>query len=318
MMSSTVVNCENIKFNYGPVRALSGFNFAVQEGEISAILGSNGAGKTTSVRLMNGLLLPDSGTCSILGMNIQEHGPDIRMRTGVLTEGPALYERLTARENLIFFGGMYGLDEESVRHHGNELLEFFGLLNRADSRVATFSKGMKQRLALVRALIHSPNLLFLDEPTSDLDPEASRQVQDLVRKIGKEENHTVIICTHRLAEAERICDRVAILKSGYVAASGSLEELRKQVMPEIHVFIRVHDDLEESDIRKVSGVEGVISAEIENERSLTIQIMQEPPIPAVVDLLVHQGVKILSVEPKPATLEDIYLKIQNGERGGTA
>ncbi|MBM3137890.1 MAG: ABC transporter ATP-binding protein, partial [Chloroflexi bacterium] len=206
---SEVVICDQVEFKYSENYALSGFDLRVNRGEVIALLGPNGAGKTTSVRVMNGLLPVESGLVKIIDMNAAVLGEKIRQRTGVLTETPALYERLSALQNLNFFGTLAGLPAGEIEQRSRQMLDVFGLSDRAGDRVDTYSKGMKQRLAIARAMLHDPELLFLDEPTSDLDPEAARQVGDTILDITGRNNRTVILCTHRLFEAEQLCDRVA-------------------------------------------------------------------------------------------------------------
>ena len=308
---SEIIDCRKVSFKYNSVHALKDFTLNVNRGEVVALLGPNGAGKTTSIRVLNGLLLPESGSINILGLDPREDGAKIRARTGVLTETPALYERLTARQNLSFFGSLSEMSRFEVEKRSKHLLEVFNLQQRSRDRVETFSKGMKQRLALVRALLHDPELLFLDEPTSDLDPEAAKQVQDLILEISGHENRTVILCTHRLYEAEKLCDRVAIMKNGSVAAAGTLEELRKQVFPLLKVNFRTAGKTEKEFVGILSQMPGANEVQALTDGELSLVVDNEDRIPAMVNALVHAGVAIKAVEPRHATLEDIYLRLQH-------
>ncbi|HQP09456.1 MAG TPA: ABC transporter ATP-binding protein, partial [Anaerolineaceae bacterium] len=175
-MQAEVITARELGFSYGSRKAVNGLSFTVQPGEVVGLLGPNGAGKTTTVRLLNGLLPPSAGSARVLGYDPATEGENLRKQTGVLTETPALYERLTARQNLQFFGEMAELPQPELKARIEEVLKLFDLQGRGDDRVSTYSKGMKQRLALGRALLHNPGVLFLDEPTSGLDPEASLQV----------------------------------------------------------------------------------------------------------------------------------------------
>jgi len=175
-----IIQVDHIVHHYGAKLALNGMSFEVGEGEVFGLLGPNGAGKTTTIRLLNGLLNPNSGKMKVLGLDPQQQGVEIRRRVGVLSEAPALYERLTAWENLQFFGSLAGMSSQQCKTRIRELLELFDLGERAHDRVGGYSKGMKQRLALARALLIKPELLYLDEPTSGLDPEVAKQVHDLI------------------------------------------------------------------------------------------------------------------------------------------
>jgi ABC-2 type transport system ATP-binding protein len=308
---SEVINCKHVSFKYNGVHALKDFSLNINRGEVVALLGPNGAGKTTSIRVLNGLLNPESGEINVLGFDPRKDGAKIRARTGVLTETPALYERLTARQNLSFFGTLSELSKIEVEERSNHLFEVFNLQNRSRDRVETFSKGMKQRLALARALLHDPELLFLDEPTSDLDPEASKQVQDLILEISGHENRTVILCTHRLYEAEKLCDRVAIMKNGHVVAAGTLEELRSQVFPMLQVYFRLAGKANENLVKILAQLPGAQEVKALSDGELTLIVDSEDRIPVMVSALVNAGTEIKAVEPRPATLEDIYLRLQH-------
>ena len=223
-----VIEINQLSHQFGSHRALEHVSFSVGRGEVFGLLGPNGAGKTTTIRLINGLYTPAAGSIRVLGMDPVRQGAQVRRQTGVLTEAPALYERLTARQNLAFFGTLAGMEPHDLNRRITELLEFFDLSERADDRVGGYSKGMKQRLALARAILNHPPLVFLDEPTSGLDPEAALQVHALIQEIGRTDGHTVVLCTHRLDEAEKLCSRMAILNRGEVRAVGTLQQLRQQ------------------------------------------------------------------------------------------
>ena len=306
-----VIGCKHVSFKYNSVHALKDFSLNVNRGEVVALLGPNGAGKTTSIRVLNGLLTPESGAINVLGFDPRQDGAQIRARTGVLTETPALYERLTARQNLTFFGSLSDLSRSEVEERSNRLLEVFNLQQRSQDRVETFSKGMKQRLALARALLHDPELLFLDEPTSDLDPKAAKQVQDLILEISGHDNRTVILCTHRLLEAEKLCDRVAIMKNGRVAAAGTLEELRSQVFPMLQVYFHLVGKADETLVKLLSQLPGANEVKALSDGEVTLSVDSEDRIPVMVSALVNAGAAIKAVEPRRATLEDIYLRLQH-------
>lgn len=221
-----LITVEDLTKRFGALTAVDELSFAVAEGEVFGLLGHNGAGKTTTVRLLNGLLMSDNGRSSVLGFDPSRQGATLRKRTGVLTETPALDERLTARENLAIYADLFGVPPGDCKQRMTSLLETFGLSARADDRVGSYSNGMKQRLAL--ALLHEPTVLFLDEPTAGLDPVAARGVHELI-ELFTSAGRAVLLCTHNLDEAQRLCDRVAILEQGHLLALGTPEELASRV-----------------------------------------------------------------------------------------
>ena len=263
---------------------------------------------------MNGLLPLEGGSVKVFDLPVYEQGAAIRRRTGVLTETPALYECLTARQNLRFFGTMYGMPAGEIDERIKRMLDVFGLGNRAGDRVDTYSKGMKQRLAIARAMLHDPEILFLDEPTSDLDPEAARQVSDTIREVSAHNNRTVILCTHRLFEAEQICDRVAVMSSGQVKAIGSLDELRRAVLPGVSVVFRIAAPFRGEEMDWLARHSAISAVHTVRENEITLDMPDADAISAVVAYFVRQGASILAVEPRKASLEDIYLHLQHTDR----
>ncbi len=308
-----VISCRDLAFSYDGFQALRGLTFSVEKGQVFALLGPNGAGKTTTIRVLNGLLRPSAGQCSVLGLNPGSQGAQIRRRTGVLTETPALYERLTAWQNLRFFGALSELSAAQIEERGGFYLRALDLEERADHRVETYSKGMKQRLALARALLHDPELLFLDEPTSGMDPYAARQVEELIYRISKDEGRSVVLCTHRLFEAEKVCDYVAVMRHGSVAAAGTLDELRRQVTPEIRVRFEFQQAPAPDLAAQAGRLPGVQSLEGAGSAVWHVRLETIETVPPLVAFLTANGAAVLSVIPHRATLEEIYLKLQDQE-----
>lgn len=308
---TAVIETFDLQRTFGANRAVDGISFDVALGEVFGLLGPNGSGKTTTVRLLNGLLPPSGGQARVFGLDPSAQGGQVRRKTGVLTETPALYERLSARENLTFFGTLADLPEPNLSRRVDEMLAFFGLTERATDKVETYSKGMKQRLALARALIHEPPLLFLDEPTSGLDPESAQQVNDLIASLAHQ-GQTIVLATHNLTDAQRLCDRVVILNKGRILAMGSLRDLARQLWPVTWVDIRFYGPVEAAS-GLLTGMGGVIQATGGGE-DLAVQVEGEEVIPLVVRRLAGQGVSILSVNPRNYSMEDIYFALQNGGR----
>jgi ABC-2 type transport system ATP-binding protein len=305
-----IIQVDNIVHRYRTKLALDGMSFEVGEGEVFGLLGPNGVGKTTTIRLLNGLLVPSSGKMKVLGFDPQKQGMEIRSRVGVLTETPALYERLTAMENLQFFGTLAGMTVQDRKTRIGELLNFFDLSERARDRVSAYSKGMKQRLALARALLIQPELLFLDEPTSGLDPEVARQVHDLIQDVRLKDGHTVFLCTHHLYEAERLCDRMAIMGKGRVIAMGTLDQLRAEAAPEVQILFSFLTPINNEVTSVLKNHAGVEKIEEKEPNALLVQLKNEKITPDLIDLLVKKGLRISAVEPRLASLEEIYFRLQ--------
>ena len=235
-----------------------------------------------------------------------------------MTETPALYERLTARQNLKFFGTLAEMSDPEIAARTDELLKMFDLSDHADVRTGTFSKGMKQRLALARAWLSRPKLLFLDEPTSSLDPEAAVQVRELIADVRQKEGTTVLICSHNLDEAQRLCDHLLIMRKGSAVAMGTLDELRRQVSTGLWLQIKLLKPF--SDWQStLSGLKGVRKFELQDETSIKVEVESQENIPQVVSALVMKGAQFLKLQPQEISLEEVYLKLQNinKENGGS-
>jgi len=313
----TVINVQNLKHYYGEHLALQDLSFQVSRGEVFGLLGPNGAGKTTSVRLLNGMFEASGGKMEVMGFTPGTQGEHIRTVSGVLTETPALYERLTARQNLKFFGTLADMSDSEIAARTDELLKLFDLSDQADVRTGTFSKGMKQRLALARAWLSRPKLLFLDEPTSSLDPEAAVQVRELIADVRQKEGTTVLICSHNLDEAQRLCDHLLIMRKGSALATGTLDDLRKLVSTGL--WLQIHLLKPFSDWQStLSGLKGVRKFELQDETSMKIEVESQENIPQVVSALVMKGAQFLKLQPQEISLEEVYLKLQNinKENGG--
>ena len=312
-----VIELRGLSRAFGAVRAVRDLTFDLHEGEVFGVLGPNGAGKTTTVRLLNGVLKPDAGRARVLGLDPAVQGKQVRRQTGVLTETPSLYERLSARENLRFSGTLYGLAHGDLEARVEAQLEFFELGQRADDKVAGFSKGMKQRLALARALLHDPKVLFLDEPTAGLDPEAAHQVTQLIARLSHQAGRTVFVCTHNLDEAERLCDRVAVLRQGGLLALGTLAELGCTLWRGVWVELDVQAGLPASlraDLARHPGVQRV-----EGEATKwVVQVGGEAQIPDLIAWLVSHGARLTRVMPRRHTLEEIYFELQEAPAGRPA
>lgn len=308
-----VLDTNGLEMRYASALALDRLTFSIRRGEMFGLLGPNGAGKTTFVRVMNGLLPYSAGRVSVLGMDPLSQGDAIRARTGVLTETPSLYERLTGRQNLEFSGRMWSITADQLGGRVAELLGFFGLSDRADDRTESYSKGMKQRLALARALLPQPDLLFLDEPTSGLDPEATRQVNDLLERIRTERGQTVVLCTHHLYEAQSLCDRVAILNRGQVLALGAPADLARELFPRPRVRIGIENMPAADTLADWLQSAGAAEFTSVGPDDMELSLRAGASLPDLVAGLVGQGARLTRVEPLAVSLEEVYFALQ--ERG---
>ena len=310
---SAVIEVNALERVFGANRAVDGMTFQVEAGEVFGLLGPNGAGKTTTVRLLNGILPPSGGSTRVFGLDPATSGQRVRQKTGVLTETPALYERLSAYENLAFFATLTGIPESALNDRVLEMLAFFDLQDRVKDKVETYSKGMKQRLALARALIHKPPLLFLDEPTSGLDPEAAQHVNALIADLSHQNGQTILLATHNLLEAQRLCDRVAVMNKGRILAMGSLKELARKLWPVTWVDVTFWQAPAENVTGSLKAHRGVKQVTGQGE-AWQVQVESEDVIPQIVQHLAAQGASILKVNPRDYTLEDIYFALQAGEK----
>ena len=315
---SPVIQTKGLTRRFAEITAVDGLDLSVQPGEVLGFLGHNGAGKTTTVRLLNGVLTPSSGEASVLGMDPVTNGPALRARTGVLTETPSVDERLTGYENLAIFGALYQVPEADLANRIDELLDLFQLTERAHDRVSEYSKGMKQKLALARALIHRPEVLFLDEPTAGLDPVITRQVHDLIRELSQSGDRTVFLCTHNLDEAQRLCDRVALLQKGRLIALGSPAQLARDIWPGVHLEVETHPERVNEAISTLERFPGAKDVAVGEEMGrVMVSLDDRERIPNLVAHLVEAAVPLFRLTPQEPTLEDVYFAL-NTESGREA
>lgn len=312
MQVKPVIVTENLTRHFGEIVAVNSLNLEVQTGEIFGFLGHNGAGKTTTVRLLNGVLTPTGGAARVLGINPEDNGPALRRRTGVLTETPSVDERLTARENLLIYAHLYGVPRAEVARRVEELLVTFELADRADEKAGGYSKGMKQRLALARALLHKPELLFLDEPTTGLDPVVARRVHELIIRSSREEGHTIFLCTHNLVEAQRLCDRVAVLQNGQLLALGTPDELGRRLGRSQRLEVEVAAEATSQALAILGAIPGITDIHLDGN-TLTFTGAEHERIPELIAALTEADVRIYRVMPLETTLEDVYFAL-HGEQ----
>jgi ABC-2 type transport system ATP-binding protein len=299
--------------------ALDHVSLELHAGEVLALLGPNGAGKTTTVRLLNGVLAPDSGHARVLGFDPSVDGDAVRRRTGVLTENAGLDDRLTTRENLEFTARLRGFDRAGARARVSEMLERFGMSERADDLTQGFSTGQRKRVALARALLHDPEVLFLDEPTSGLDPAGTRDVIDLVQTLA-DEGRTIILATHFLGEAGRLADRMAVLHRGALQAFGRPAELASDLWHGIEAHVDLGRPADADVIATLDTIDGVIDAGPDDDGA-RLRVRDREVVPRIVAELVTRRIDVYGAQAHPPTLEDVYFEIEArilAEEGGKA
>ncbi|WP_019588572.1 ABC transporter ATP-binding protein [Deinococcus apachensis] len=313
-MNELTIRTSQLTRHFGAYVAVDHVDLTIRHGEVYGLLGHNGAGKTTTVRLLNGVLRADEGDMRVLGLDPATQGDALRKRTGVLTETPSLEDRLTARENLELYADLYGVPVHKVGTRTRQMLEAFDLGEARDRRVGTFSKGMKQRLALARAMLHGPDLLFLDEPTSGLDPVSARAVNDTVLRLAREEGRTVVLCTHDLADAQVLCDRVSILQQGRVVASGTQAELSAR----LGLTQRLSLEVSREDVARALDVLGArLGADgIARGSHLELEDVRREDIPRVLTTLLDEGIDVFAAVPHAPTLEDVYFRLYGPQAPG--
>ena len=296
---------------FGSLTAVDHLSITVEEGEVFGLLGPNGAGKTTTLRMLACLISPSEGSAKVGGYDIVNDSQRVRGIVGLLTENPSLYERLTVYENLDFFAEAYGLtDPQERRVTIKELLDYFELGERRNEKAGKLSKGMKQKLAIARTLVHKPPILFLDEPTAGLDPESAKGIRDLIASLSQRQNHTVLLCTHHLEDAEKLCRRVMIINRGRSVIAGTFEELQNKIGGKTNLQITLKK-LRPSIIDAVKSVKEVKEVHV-NEEQGTITITVDDSMnstPEIVKKIVGAEGSVLSVNILRPSLEETYLKL---------
>lgn len=305
-----MILAENLTRRFGDITAVDRLSLAIDQGEVFGFLGPNGAGKTTTVRMLACLISPTAGRASVLGLEVGVDDQDIRRRVGILTETPGLYDRLSARRNLALFARLY--EVEAVDRQVEKYLRLLGLWERRDDLVSEFSKGMRQKLAIGRALLHEPRVLFLDEPTAALDPEAARLVRDFIAEL-RGQGRTIFLCTHNLDEADKLCDRVAVFKQS-LRVVDTPAGLRKSLYGRRVVF--EFDGAAAPFLPVALTLPFVTEADVDSN---TLRLSVEDPEtqnPAIVQALVEAGAPIRYVSEIHHTLEDVYLRLVQDGNGG--
>lgn len=304
-----MIQTHHLTKTFDKFTAVENLDLSVQAGEIFAFLGPNGAGKTTTMRMLACLIAPTTGEATVAGYRVGQQDDQIRAHIGILTEAPGLYEKLNAEQNLDFFARLYGLDAAARAKQISRYLDMLGLGERRTEPVGNFSKGMKQKLAIARALLHEPQVVFFDEPTSALDPESAKVVRDFIAEL-KSEGRTIFLCTHNLDEADRLADRVGVFKQHLIQVD-TPENLRRKLYGQ-RVLFRVR----EIGAAQMNGLRMLPFAQNVQQHDNTFSIALDDPdnmTPLVVKALVDAGAAIVEVRPERASLEEVYLDLVGSE-----
>ena len=305
-MPDLAISTTGLTRDFGAVRALDGLSLEVPSGAIFGYLGPNGSGKTTTINLLLGLLEPTDGSASVLGIDTRDGGDGIRARTGAVLEHPGVYEELTAEENLEFYGQVWRIDRQVFEVRVHELLGTLGLWERRHERVEGWSRGMRQKLALARAMLHQPALLFLDEPTAGLDVMAATAVRDSLAALAASEGVTIFLTTHDMAEAERLCATVAVIRDGRMIAEGSPDDLRARTgAPHLVIIGRGFGEGLMTELRARPEVESVAMV----GDHLQIDLREDVDSSPLVSLIVASGAEVQEIRRDRASLEDVFVTL---------
>jgi len=298
-----MIETHELTKDFDDFRAVDGVTLTVQPGQVLAMLGPNGAGKTTTVRMMTSILPPTSGWAKIAGTDVVRDPARVRANVGVLTEQHGLYERMLGLEYLDFFGQIYHIPRTERQKRARSLMERFGLGDALERRLGEYSKGMKQKLALVRAMLHDPPVLLLDEPTSAMDPQSARQVREAIIELQRDER-TILITTHNLTEAQLLANRIAIIRHGRIIAEGTMDELAQQFVGQPIMELRVNG--------QVDGLAESLDVQVEGIGLNWLQYRTDDPYttnPRVLARCQELGAEVVTLSQVTQSLESIYLQV---------
>jgi ABC-2 type transport system ATP-binding protein len=309
-MNANVITIENLSKNFDSIKAVNGLSLEIPAGIIFGFLGPNGAGKTTTIRLLLGLLEPTSGSVEVLGFDTRTQADRVRAQTGALLEHTGIYEQMSAEDNLEFYAKAFRMPAVERQSRIQELLTHLGLWERRKDRAGNWSRGMKQKLALARTLLHQPNLVLLDEPTAGLDVQSAVAIREDLEALASRENITIFLTTHNMVDAEKLCQQVAVIREGSLVALGSPDELRARAgKPRVEITGR---GFNHQALKLLQAHPQVGTIETQNSH-LVIDLLAETDVAALVSILVGAGAQVEEVRRPTASLEEVFLKL-TGER----
>jgi len=312
--SVAMIEVKDLTKKFNGFTAVDHVTFDVKESEVFGLLGPNGAGKTTIIRMLSTLTRPTEGTATIGGYDIIKNDNKVRQLIGLVSEKMIMYDRLTAKENLRFFGKLYNIPENTLNERIDELLELVQLTKWEDSKVGTFSTGMRQRMNVIRALLNMPRVLFLDEPTLGLDPQSTVEVREFIKKINKENKTTIILTTHMMNEADRLCDRIGIIDHGKISTLDTSTNLKRLISGDGATVLKLEiPNLTKKLVTTLQSLDCVKSVSQENASHIKIHATGDEAFDTIIDAVRAEKIKINSVENLQPTLEDVFLHITGRE-----
>ena len=310
----SMIRVESLTKKFGDFTAVDDVSFEVKKGEIFGLLGPNGAGKSTTLRILSTLARPTKGTASIGGYDIVKDDTEVRKLIGIVSEKMIMYDRLTARENLWFFGSLFEIPGDVLTQRIDELLELVQLTKWKNALVGTFSTGMRQRMNVVRALLNMPRVLFLDEPTLGLDPQSSVEIREFVKKLNRENGTTIIVTTHTMVDADMLCDRIAIIDHGKVVALDTSTNLKKLITGGDNTILKLGvANLTADLLETLRTLDCVRSVSQENSTHVRLIARGDDAFDSVIDAVRSKGGRIASIENLQPTLEDVFLHLTGHE-----
>lgn len=300
-----MIETENLGKQFDDFTAVHDLALDVPAGQLLALLGPNGAGKTTTVRMLGAILKPTTGRAVVNGYDVVAEPDQVRRSIGMLTEQPGLYLRMTGLEYLEFYGRLYGFTDREIHQRGRAMFDRFYMKGAEERRLGTYSKGMRQKVGLIRSMMHDPTVLLLDEPTSAMDPHSAKLVRDAIKEL-RNDKRTIILCTHNLAEAELLADKIAIIKEGSIVAQGTFTELKQQLLGEPQLEVKVDQPLN----GQVAALEALVTVESVSDNRIRYRT-SNPDVtnPQLVRCLHDLGLGVISLQPISQSLEQVYLRV---------
>ena len=319
LSNKSIIVVKNLTKAFGDFVAVDQITFDMKKGEIFGLLGPNGAGKSTTIRMLSTLTRPTKGTATIGGFDVVKQDNEVRKLIGIVSEKMIMYNRLTAKENLWFFGTLFGMPKDDLNKRIDELLELVQLTKWKKAQVGTFSTGMKQRMNIIRALLNMPQVLFLDEPTLGLDPQSTVEIREFVRKLNQEYDTTILITTHMMGEADMLCDRIGIIDHGKIVALDTPTNLKNNIAGANTTILTLEiANLTPDLLETVRALECVETVAQENSRHIKVHAHGEGAFDSIIDTVRGKKGNIVSMQNIQPTLEDVFLHITGRQVRDTA